>query len=152
MFITNFTVSGGDANDFSSVNCPFSIFSKASRAASSTGSALALHSIDVNTAITFDSHLQLDRTGCLHFLHGRLLQFDLATFIISERLNSCSRSTRWQCIPDLFLRHFVRFGSDYLQGHFSSFRFGVHLVRGDDQILLQDGRLRRDRVELLQAG
>jgi hypothetical protein len=42
IFITNLTVSGGDANDFSSVNCPFSIFSSANLAASSTGSALAL--------------------------------------------------------------------------------------------------------------
>ena len=42
MFMTNFTVSGGDANDFNSVNWFFSIFSKANRAAWSTGSAFAL--------------------------------------------------------------------------------------------------------------
>lgn len=43
IFITNLTVSGGDANDFSSVNCLFSIFSSANFAASSTGSAFALY-------------------------------------------------------------------------------------------------------------
>jgi hypothetical protein len=41
--MTNLTVSGGDGKDFSSVNCPFSIFSSANLAASSTGSALALY-------------------------------------------------------------------------------------------------------------
>lgn len=45
IFITNFTVSGGDAKDFNSVNCPFSICSSANLAASSTGSALALYEI-----------------------------------------------------------------------------------------------------------
>lgn len=92
MFITNFTVSGGEANDFSSVNWPLSIFSNACRAASSTGSALALvRSVVLTTGIVHKAFcLQFDCTSSLHFLHFRFLRFDLSPFVIGEGLNTLS--------------------------------------------------------------
>jgi hypothetical protein len=143
MFITNLTVSGGDANDLSSVNCPLSIFSNACLAASSTGSAFAL--VERSTFVghrTNPSYIQFNGTCCLYFLDIDFLRFNLATFIVGERLaqyrslmNTCHVIVRLK-LAYFFLRYFIGFGSDNFQCEFGPFSFNIHFIVGYFQILL----------------